>query len=198
MSTLLYLHGFESSPNSRKAILTEEWLNCRDLGLDFVCPSLPPFANATMSLLEAVIGKIGNRPVYLIGSSMGGFFATNLIEKYGVRGVLINPVVDPARGLESYLGLNTNYHNDQEWCIEAHHIKEYRAWTRTSITNKTNFLVLLQSGDEVLDYRDAVDYYEGCSMTIEQGGDHAFSNYADHLEDIFQFLVGGRSINDCT
>ena len=138
-----------------------------------------------------MVENIGSRPVYLIGSSMGGFFATNLIEKYGMKGVLINPVVRPARGLESYLGLHKNYHNDQEWCLETHHIKEYSAWTRSSITNKMNFMVLLQSGDEVLDYRDAVDYYDGCSITIERGGEHAFSNYNDYLEDIFQFLFGG-------
>ena len=101
MFTLLYLHGFNSSPNSKKAKLTKEWFARSAPNVDFLCPVIPPFAIAAMDMLEREISLIGDRTVQLVGSSMGGFFATNLIEKYGMRGVLVNPAVKPARGMKS-------------------------------------------------------------------------------------------------
>ena len=131
---------------------------------------------------------MGDRTVRLVGSSMGGFFATNLIEKYGMKGVLVNPAVKPARGMQSLLGKNKNFQGADLKTFDTCHIDEYRDMTCEKIENKSNYLVLLQSDDEVLDYRDAAEYYAGCKTIIEQGGDHSFTNYQNYLEDIYHFL----------
>ncbi len=191
MFTLLYLHGFNSSPNSKKARLTKEWFACRVPDVDFLCPVIPPFANAAMDVLENEISLIEDQAVYLIGSSMGGFFATCLIEKYDLRGVLVNPAVNPARGMKALLGKNKNFQDTDFWMLESRHIDEYRDNTYERIKNKSNYLVLLQSGDEVIDYRDAAEYYAGCSVIIEQGGNHSFTNYQYYLNEIYQFLFEG-------
>ena len=188
MCTLLYLHGFNSSPNSKKAKLTKEWFARRVPTVDFLCPVIPPFAIAAMDMLEREISLTRDRTVRLVGSSMGGFFATNLIEKYGMRGVLVNPAVKPALGMKSLLGKNKNFQGTDFRTFDTCHIDEYRDITCEEIENKSNYLVLLQSDDEVLDYRDAAEYYAGCKTIIEQGGDHSFTNYQNYLEDIYHFL----------
>ena len=188
MLTLLYLHGFNSSPNSKKARLTKEWFACRVPDVDFLCPVIPPFANAAVDVLENEIALLEDRAVHLIGSSMGGFFATCLIEKYDLKGVLVNPAVNPARGMKALLGKNKNFQGTDFWMLEPCHIDEYRDNTYERIKNKSNYLVLLQSGDEVIDYRDAAEYYAGCSVIIEQGGNHSFTNYRYYLNEIYQFL----------
>ena len=188
MTTLLYLHGLKSSPNSKKARLTKEWFAHRAPTVDFLCPAIPPFAHAAMDMLENEIAPLEGRTVHLVGSSMGGFFATCLIEKYDLRGVLVNPAVDPANGMEYLLGKNKNFQGTDFWTLEPRHIEEYRDNAHEKIKNKSNYLVLLQSGDEVLDYRDAIEYYAGCSTIIEQGGNHSFTNYQYYLDEIYQFL----------
>jgi len=188
MLTLLYLHGFNSSPNSKKARLTKEWFACRVPDVDFLCPVIPPFANAAVDVLENEIALLEDRAVHLIGSSMGGFFATCLIEKYDLKGVLVNPAVNPARGMKALLGKNKNFQGTDFWMLESCHIDEYRDNTYERIKNKSNYLVLLQSGDEVIDYRHAAEYYAGCSVIIEQGGNHSFTNYRYYLNEIYQFL----------
>ena len=188
MSILLYLHGFKSSPYSKKARLTKEWFAHRAPTVDFLCPAIPPFAHAAMDMLENEIALKEGRTVHLVGSSIGGFFATCLIEKYDLKGVLVNPAVDPANGMEYLLGKNKNFQDTDFWTLESRHVEEYRENAHEKIKNKSNYLILLQSGDEVLDYRNAMEYYAGCSTIIEQGGNHSFTNYQYYLEEIYQFL----------
>ena len=102
MTSLLYLHGYNSSSQSKKALQTKHWIASNAPYVDFICPDLPPFADCAMKLLNTIVEARSSRPLGLIGSSMGGFFATCLIEKYDLRGVLFNPAVSPARGLESW------------------------------------------------------------------------------------------------
>ena len=177
MPTLLYLHGFNSSPESAKAQQTQQWFGQNAPGIEFICPSLPPYADQAMALLCEIVEARLPEPVFVIGSSMGGFYASCLAERYvefDVAAVLINPAVSPARGLDKWLGENSNYHSGETWLFEPHHIDEYQRWDPTAIKNKNNYLVLLQSGDEVLDYRDAEQRYQGCKIILESGGDHSF------------------------
>ena len=189
MPALIYLHGFNSSPESKKALQTLRWFEQNAPEIECVCPWLPPFADKAMSLLEKLVRDRLPEPVFVIGSSMGGFFATCLIEQYKLKGVLVNPAVSPDRGLQSWLGENANYQTGEKWSFEPAHIDEYRRWDPVEIKNKNNYLVLLQSGDEVLDYRDAQQRYTGCKIILEPGGDHSFIDYHRHLENIHQFLV---------
>jgi hypothetical protein len=188
MPTLLYLHGFNSSSQSKKALQTRRWINDHAPHVKFVCPDLPPFGSLAIKEVELILDTSLSQPVCLIGSSMGGFFATVLVEQYNLRGVLINPAVSPARGLKSWLGENENYSTGQKWILENHHIEEFRTLDPYEIKNKANYLVFLQTGDEVLNYRDAETRYTGANIVIEQGGDHSFLDYDRHLSDIYRFL----------
>jgi len=189
MSMLLYLHGFNSSPQSKKAIQTQQWLQVNAPQVKFCCPQLPPYAFQVMDRLKSLIDKALSQPVYLIGSSMGGFFATCLAEQYNLRAVLINPAVNPGAGLQDWLGENTNYHNGQCWTFKPQHIDEYLALDPPQIKRQENYKLLLQTGDEVLDYRNAQRRYQGCYIEVEEGGDHSFVNYQRHLQANQQFLV---------
>ena len=207
MPALLYLHGFNSSPESAKAQQTQQWFAENAAEIEFICPQLPPYADRAMALLSEIVEARLPEPVFVIGSSMGGFYATCLIERYSrcaigslsalgsspalgsLSAVLINPAVSPARGLHQWLGENSNYHSGEKWLFEPQHIDEFDRWDPTAIKNKKNYLVLLQSGDEVLDYRDAQQRYKGCKIILESGGDHSFIDYHRHLETIHQFLV---------
>ena len=201
MPMLLYLHGFNSSPESKKALQTQRWYADNAADINFVCPALPPFADRAMGMLRSLVetqieGQLEGQPpepVYLIGSSMGGFFATRLAEQYGLRAVLINPAVSPGRGLDKWLGENRNYTTDEKWVFEPQHIAEYIALDPGDIKDKSHYKVLLQTGDEVLDYRDAQRRYQGCDMVIEEQGDHSFTTYHQHLAAIHQFLVSAPS-----
>ena len=198
MPTLLYLHGFNSSPESAKAQQTQQWFGQNASGIEFICPSLPPYADRAMALLCEIVEAHLPEPVFIIGSSMGGFFASCLVERYAefnVAAVLINPAVSPARGLNKWLGINSNYHSGETWLFEPYHIDEYQRWDPTAIKNKNNYLVLLQSGDEVLDYRDAEQRYRGCKIILESGGDHSFIDYHRHLETVYQFLLSAVPSN---
>lgn len=189
MPTLLYLHGFNSSPQSKKARQTQSWFAHNAPEITFICPPLSPFANHVMATLEAIIEDRAEQPIYLVGSSMGGFFATCLIERYNLRGVLINPAVSPGRGLDSWLGENANYMTGEKWIFEPQHIDQYLTLDPDCLVHKNNYHVLLQSGDQVLDYRDAQIRYQGSSIVIEEGGDHSFINYEQHLAGIHRFLT---------
>ncbi len=126
----------------------------------------------------------------LIGSSMGGFYATWLAEKYGCNAVLVNPAVSPWEGRDYLLGAQKNYHTGEVHYIEQKHLDELERFDVATSSDPSRFLVMVQSGDEVLDYRQAVAKYADCQLIVEQGGDHGFQNYTDHLPKIMKFLMG--------
>jgi len=191
---LLYLHGFNSSPQSKKAIQTQQWLQENAPQIKFCCPQLPPYASQVMDILRPLIENSLSQPVYLVGSSMGGFFATCLAEQYDLRAVLINPAVSPGRGLHSWLGENRNYITGERWIFEPQHIDEYLDLDPPQIQRQENYKLLLQTGDQVLDYRKAQRRYQGCYMITEEHGDHSFINYQRHLQANHQFLVNPLKI----
>ena len=195
MTTLLYLHGYNSSSQSKKALQTKHWIASNFPDVGFICPDLPPFADCAMKLLNSIVEAKLSPPIGLIGSSMGGFFATCLIEKYNLRGVLINPAVSPARGLEIWLGDNENYITGDKWTLRSHDIKEFNKIDPPKIRRQGNYLVFVQTGDKVLDYRDAETRYTGNRIVVEQGGDHSFKDYDQRLNDIFRFLFTVTSTN---
>tara|TARA_B100001063_G_scaffold231194_1_gene245103 strand:- start:37 stop:624 length:588 start_codon:yes stop_codon:yes gene_type:complete len=188
MTTLIYLHGYNSSSQSKKALQTKHWIASNAPDVNFICPDLPPFADCAFKLLNSIVETKSSSPIGLIGSSMGGFFATCLIEKYNLRGVLINPAVSPARGLESWLGENQNYITGDKWTLRSQDIREFIKIDPPKIRRQGNYLVFIQTGDEVLDYRDAETRYTGNRIVVEQGGNHSFKDYDQRLSDIFRFL----------
>ena len=189
MSMLLYLHGFNSSPQSKKALETEQWMQLNAPHIRFSCPQLSPYALKVMSMLRPMIEAYLPQPIYLIGSSMGGFFATCLAEQYNLPAVLINPAVNPGSGLHSWLGENSNYITGERWVFKPQHITEYKDLNPQLIMRKKNYKILLQTGDEVLDYRHAQKRYQGCAIETEAGGNHSFVDYQRHLAANLEFLT---------
>ncbi len=188
MAALLYIHGFLSSPLSFKARQTQDWLAANHPEIDFYCPQLPPYPTQTRAILESLVEHLLPQPVYLMGSSLGGFWATWLVEKYNLCAVLINPAVSPQSFMPEYLEVDLkSYHTDDSYRLHAGHIDEIVA-VDVTVTRKPNYWLLVQTGDETLDYRQAVQKYAGCKQTIEDGGDHAFQGFERYLHNCIEFF----------
>ncbi len=188
MNSILYLHGFNSSPASYKARVLQGYM--RSLGLeDFIdVPAIPPEPAEAIDLLQRRVEKIiEHTGLCLVGSSLGGFYATWLAEKYGCPAVLINPAVRPHQLLEQYLGRNTNDYTAESWILDQTHIEQFRQLFVENITQPHRYLLMLQTGDETLDYREATDKYRECPSIIEEGGSHEFSGFDRYLEKIVSF-----------
>jgi len=188
MAALLYIHGFLSSPLSFKAQQTQAWLAVNHPEIAYHCPQLSAYPAETQQLLEQLVESLLPQPVYLIGSSLGGFWATWLVEKYNLRALLINPAVNPQGFMPKYLGMTLkNYHSDDNYRLNAHHIDEI---VRVDVqpTRLDHYWLLVQTDDETLDYRHAVHKYAGCKQTVEEGGDHAFQGFERYLERGLAFL----------
>ena len=121
------------------------------------------------------------------GSSLGGYYATYLAEKYAATAVLINPSVKPYQTLKAHLGENRFYFDDGYWDFNESHIKQLTDMSVEKITQADRYFVLLQTGDETLDYREAQLKYKQATCIIEQGGDHSFVGLERYLPQIIQF-----------
>lgn len=185
---LLYIHGFISSPQSLKAQQTRTYLESLG-GVHCRVPALPNTPGASLALLELELQDALARSerVGLIGSSLGGFFATVLAEKYAVPAVLVNPAVSPHRLIAHFLGQNYNPYTGEHFQITEQHMQELQGMLPSSLGQEL-YWVLLQAGDETLDYRDAQSYYSACRMTLEEGGDHSFTTFERYLPEIVKFL----------
>jgi predicted esterase YcpF (UPF0227 family) len=188
MAALLYIHGFLSSPLSFKAQQTAHWLAEHHPDIEFHCPQLTPYPAHTQHLLELLVERLLPEPIYVMGSSLGGFWATWLAEKYNLRAVLINPAVRPQDFMPAYLEVDLkSYHTDDSYRLSAHHIDEIVA-VDVPVTRLQNYWLLVQTGDETLDYRQAVQKYQSCKQTIEEGGDHSFQGFERFLADCITFF----------
>lgn len=188
MATLFYIHGFNSSPQSHKARQTCDWLAAEHPDIAFRCPFLSACPDVAMAQLEAELAALPD-PVYLMGSSMGGFYATWLAARRGARAVLINPAVRPWLGRDYLLGPQANHHTGEIALIEPRHLDALRAWEVDPLPRPQDLLVLLQTGDEVLDYRQAEEKYRACRLVVEPGGDHSFQHFERHFAAIHAFFT---------
>lgn len=185
---LLYLHGFNSSPISSKARITYDYCVKNGISDRIAVPELPHIPALAMEQMCAIIER-QTLPVAIIGSSLGGYYASYLAEKYCLNAALINPAVNPAQLWQEHLGLNRNYYSGREYEITQAHVQQLKDIDTPKIQHPEKFMLLVQTGDETLDYRLAVDKYESSVSIIQDGGNHSFVNYADMLPDIFQFLA---------
>jgi hypothetical protein len=179
---IVYLHGFNSSPHSHKAQVLGSYMAERGLAAQYACPALPLLAGDAIREIEKRVSP----GACLVGSSLGGFYATYLAEKHGVRAVLINPAVEPHLGLRAYLGPQQNLHSGEPYELTEAHLRE---WERLYVPRITpqRYLLLVETGDEVLDYREAVQRYAGAEQVVIQGGDHSLQSFPQHLERILRF-----------
>jgi len=187
----IYLHGFGSSASSFKAQLVKTFIG-RQAGDSLFLIDLPFSPEEAMSLIEAHIRSLKTDDWALIGSSLGGFYSTYLCEKYAKKGVLINPAVKAQMLLRARLGDNENYQTGDVFVLTGAHIKQLQVLYVDELKQPENFLLLTQTEDEVLDYRQGVAYYQGSEQIVIAGGNHGFDDYADYLETTFNFLKGHK------
>jgi len=183
---LVYLHGFNSSPASHKAQLMKACLEGRGQGRFFACPALPDTPREAIGAIEAAIAGLDPRAVTFLGSSLGGFYATYLAERLGCRAVLVNPAIAPHIGLEAYLGPQQNLHTGAPYVLTRAHLEGWRELALERIDSE-RYLLLLETGDEVLDWREAARKYEGARTVIRDGGDHALQSFPEHVGRILAF-----------
>ncbi|TXI97246.1 MAG: esterase [Aquabacterium sp.] len=189
---LLYLHGFRSSPQSAKAQLLGgaiSQLQRQGHNLTWVCPQLPPSPADTLAELKALTLDWPREDMVVIGSSLGGFYATVLAEELDCRALLINPAVAPARDLARHIGEQTSFHNPADrFFFRPEFIAEFEAMDPYPITRPERYHVLVAEGDEVLDWREMVAHYLGTQLTVLPGNDHAISDFATRLPTVLGCL----------
>jgi uncharacterized protein len=181
---LIYIHGFNSSPASAKAQLVKSRLEAMGGGAEFLAPALPHGPAQAASLLGALAAR--HSGAALIGSSLGGYYATWLAEKYALRAALLNPAVRPYDLLSTHLGVQQNLYSGERYEFTARHVEELRALEVASIT-PARYLLVAATGDEVLDYRLAVARYRGCRQIVIEGGDHGLSDFTEHVDAVLDF-----------
>lgn len=185
---LIYIHGFKSSPLSEKATEVRRYIAHHDVQVDYQVPTLSDYPDESYQQLTALVEANPGRLITLIGSSMGGFMATALAERYGLRAVLVNPAVRPSEMIRHIYGEHENPYTGNRFILDQQHADQLQQLEVATLSQPGNLLVMVQTGDETLDYRRAVDYYRGCKQIVEEGGDHRFQQFDRHLPAIFEFL----------
>ena len=191
---IIYLHGFRSAPASIKAQALKARMAARGLADHFWCEQLPVSPRAAIALAESAIARAraaGIEPA-VVGSSLGGYYATWLAERHDLRAVLVNPAVVAPLSLEAYVGTQDNMYTGERFEFTRGHIDELRALEVPAVSRPQRYWLLVETGDEVLDYRHAVDKYAGARQTVLEGGDHGFSRWGDYLDAVIAFAgLGG-------
>lgn len=183
---IVYLHGFRSSPQSNKAQRLKARMETLGLGHLFWCEQLPPSPCTAIALAERQI-TAATSPVTVVGSSLGGYYATHLAEKHRLRAVLVNPAVVAHLSLAEFVGLQTNLYSGEVFEFRPEYIDELRTIEVPRISRPQDFLLLAETGDEVLDYRQAVAKYAGARQVVLEGGDHSFTRWPDYLDEVLRF-----------
>lgn len=180
----MYIHGFNSSPASSKANLLRARLEALGRGAEFAAPSLPHSPAQAAALLDALATR--HPGAALVGSSLGGYYATWLAEKHDLKAVLLNPAVRPYELLKDHTGPQQNFHTGERYEFTAQHVEELRALEVARVT-PSRYLLIVATSDEVLDYRAAVARYRGCQQVVIEGSDHGLSDFGQWLDVLLAF-----------
>lgn len=192
LTHLLYLHGFRSSPASAKASRMAAWAATYP-GLTFACPQLPPSPLQAMALVSELVAGWPAQGSAVVGSSLGGFYATSLAERAAHRGwrvAVLNPAVNPARDLAHHIGTLTAWHDPTlQFDFTAQHVAELAALTPPQqLTHSSRYYALIAKGDELLDWREMLARYAGCDGEVLAGSDHGLTDFEDHLPGLVRHL----------
>jgi predicted esterase YcpF (UPF0227 family) len=196
---ILYLHGFRSSPTSMKARMMADAMAERGLAAEWACPQLPASPREAIDLAMGIArrqleGADNPRALTVIGSSLGGFYATWLAEQLGCKAVLLNPAVEAARDLATQVGEHHMYHSDAPFVFLPEYVDELAAIHAPRITQPDRYFLVAATGDEVLDWREMRDRYADCRQRIVQGSDHGLSDFAQWMPEVLEFALGARQV----
>lgn len=198
---ILYLHGFRSSPQSYKASLLAQAMQERKLTHRWVCPQLPASPAQSIALGNQLIEQAQDRgmnpetELVIIGSSLGGYYANYLTEKWRCRAVVLNPSLYPTKTLAAQIGALTRYHSDEPFIFRPEYIDELVQLAAPRPTQPQRYYLLACKGDEVLDWRDMADWYKGSHGHILEGGDHGISDFERWLPDVLAFALAPNPTN---
>lgn len=190
---LLYLHGFRSSPQSAKArqvAARVASLNAADpKRVTWWCPQLPPSPEAAMAMVSEGIAHWPAATMAVIGSSLGGFYATWVAERQGCKAVLLNPAVNPARDLVKHLGEQTSWHDPSEtFTVHEGYLGELQALECGPVHHPERYFSVIAQGDEVLDWHEMTGRYPGTRIKLLTGSDHGLCDFDAHIDEVFDFL----------
>ncbi|WP_313625567.1 YqiA/YcfP family alpha/beta fold hydrolase [Achromobacter sp.] len=196
---ILYLHGFRSSPDSFKARMMADAMAARGLSDDWSCPQLPASPREAIDLAmdiarDKLAGAASPRSLTVIGSSLGGFYATWIAEQTGCKAVLLNPAVQAARDLATQVGEHRMYHSGAPFVFLPEYVDELAAIHAPQITQPDRYFLVAATGDEVLDWREMRDRYAGSRQRIVQGSDHGLSDFAEWMPEVLEFALGGKQV----
>lgn len=192
-SKILYLHGFRSSPDSFKSRLMAQAMAERGRQADWCCPQLPasPKAAAELAHQQArrLLDGLPAHHLTVVGSSLGGYYATWLAEQLGCRAVLLNPAVHAARDLATQVGEHTMYHSAAPFVFLPEYVQELQALDVPRLTQPQRYFLVAATGDEVLDWREMRDRFGGCRQRIIDGSDHGLSDFAHWMPEVLEFAL---------
>ena len=185
--TILYFHGFASSSDSNKAKIISSYISKISPNTKLIIPDLDNNFKRAINQIELLI-KNSNASISFVGSSLGGYFAAYFADIYNAKAILVNPAIPPLRGFDDYLGENKNYSTGEKFNIKKEDIKFLRGLSKKEYINKENTLILMESGDEVLPYKETSEYFKGCYIDIVFGGSHSYESMQIKLKKISDFL----------
>ncbi|RZT08544.1 hypothetical protein SAMN05216319_3043 [Duganella sp. CF402] len=191
---ILYLHGFRSSPSSMKARVVGERMAALGLADQVISPQLPASPRLAMALALSLVDGIPADELSIVGSSLGGYYATWLAERLGCKAVLLNPAVVPSLDLDKHVGVTTQYHSDEPFEFKREYIAELHALAVPKISKPERYFLIAATGDEVLDYRDMLSHYAGARQHVIEGSDHAISEFPQYVDAVLAFCgVGAQA-----
>lgn len=187
---IVYLHGFRSSPASRKAVMLRDALAARGRRADYLCPALPAAPRDAIALVEHALDGVPPDDIALIGSSLGGFYATWLAERIGCRAALLNPAIRPQDDLAQHLGVQPVYFSEERIEFVREYLDQLVAIDTPAITRPQRYFLLAATGDTVIDHRAMVAKYAGARQHVIAGSNHEISDFATYLDEVLAFCDG--------
>jgi predicted esterase YcpF (UPF0227 family) len=184
---MIYIHGFNSSPASHKARQLRQRLATIGREDQFACPALSHWPDEAMAQLKDQLADADAKRVTLVGSSLGGFYATWLTEHFGCKSVLVNPAITPHEGLRAYLGTQTNLYTGDQYQFTEDHLAQLKSLYMPQPVRMDCYLLMHTTGDELLDWRLAVQRYQGSRQIVVDGSDHGFSEFGDYIDSVLEF-----------
>ena len=184
--SLLYLHGFNSSPDSHKAAAALQYFGNNN-AYRLEIPKLPPEPENAIDLISSLVE--GGDIAGVIGSSLGGYYSLSLHVKYKLPAVLLNPAIRPYELLCDYIGINTNMYTGEQYEVKPEHMQQLLDLeVPADAVDLSRLFLLCESEDEVLSYCEAVQKLRGAKLYLTRGGDHSYQAFAEHLPAIHSFF----------